>query len=292
MKPVVPSPIIKLHHDDFQKKQIEVFVKREDLIHEEIMGNKWRKLKYNLKEAERLKKKRLVTFGGAFSNHIAATAAAAKAFGFESRGIIRGDELNEQSNRTLRTAAKNGMALEFVSREKFREWKMNYPHIRPDEYLLPEGGTNALALKGVAEIMDEIDIPFDMLVTPVGTGGTLAGLLLGLKGKAEVWGFSALKGTFMHDVIRQLCEEHQIIHRNFKLFTNYHFGGYGKMNKDLRDFMNNFQEEFDFFLDPVYTGKMFFGVWEHVRNNQIAPGSCLLILHTGGLQGIQEINGH
>lgn len=288
MKPVVPSPIIQLHHNDFQKKKIEVYVKREDLIHGEIMGNKWRKLKYNLEEAKKLKKKRLVTFGGAYSNHIAATAAAAELFDFESKGIIRGEELNVKSNRTLFTAASKGMALEFVSRERFRELKEDYSSLQPEEYLLPEGGTNRLALKGVAEVINEIDIPFDILVTPVGTGGTLAGLLQGLRGQSEVWGFSALKGEFMHEEIRRLCEVNNLTHNNYKLFTNYHFGGYGKINQDLKGFMHTFKREFDFLLDPIYTGKMFFGVWENIKNNQIAPETRLLVLHTGGLQGIQE----
>ena len=180
------------------------------------------------------------------------------------------------------------MDLQFVSRKQFRELKKEYKELQPDEYLLPEGGTNALALKGVAEIIDEIDMPFDILVTPVGTGGTLVGLLKGLKSQAEVWGFSALKGTFMHEEIQHLCEKYQLPYRNYKLFTDYHFGGYGKINQDLKGFMHTFKQEFNFLLDPVYTGKMFFGVWENVKNNQIAPGTRLLVLHTGGLQGIQE----
>lgn len=288
MKPVVPSPIVQLHHNDFKKRGIELFVKREDLIHEEIMGNKWRKLKFNLEAAKNLKKKRLVTFGGAFSNHIAATAAAAALYGFESKGIIRGEELNAESNQTLRKAASRGMKFEFVSREQFRHLKSAYARLLPEDYFIPEGGTNALALKGVAEIIKEVDISFDVVVTPVGTGGTMAGLLLGLKGKSEVWGFSALKGEFMHDEIRKLCTENNLNHTNYKLFTNYHFGGYGKINQDLKGFMHTFKQEFNFLLDPVYTGKMFFGVWENVKNNQIAPGTRLLVLHTGGLQGIQE----
>ncbi|MDW3197260.1 MAG: pyridoxal-phosphate dependent enzyme [Cytophagales bacterium] len=288
MKPVVPSPIVQLHHPDFENKHIEVFVKREDLIHPEIMGNKWRKLKYNLEAARKLGKKRLVTFGGAYSNHVAATAAAAELFDFESKAIIRGEELNSASNQTLRTAAEKGMSFEFVSREQFRQLKMAYQGLQPEDYLLPEGGTNALAVEGVAELIDEIDVAFDILVTPVGTGGTLAGLLKGLKGKGMVWGFSALKGVFIHDEIEKLCEMNYLTHRNYKLFTDYHFGGYGKINQDLKGFMHTFMQEFGFLLDPVYTGKMFFGVWENVKNNQIAPGTRLLVLHTGGLQGIQE----
>lgn len=290
MKPVVPSPIVQLHHDDFLKKGIEVFVKREDMIHEEVMGNKWRKLKYNLEAARKLKKKRLVTFGGAYSNHIAATAAAAAIYDFESKGIIRGEELNESSNRTLKTAASKGMTFEFVTRTQFRELKKVYPGLQSDDYLLPEGGTNELALKGVAEIITEIDRPFDLLVTPVGTGGTLVGLLKGLNGQASVWGFSALKGDFIKDEVQLLCDRFQIAENNYQLFTNYHFGGYGKINQDLKGFMHTFKQEFNFLLDPVYTGKMFFGVWEKIKNNQIAPGTRLLILHTGGLQGIQESN--
>ncbi len=288
MKPVLPSPIIQLHHKVLENKEIEIFVKREDLIHKEIMGNKWRKLKYNLEAAQKLKKRRLVTFGGAYSNHIAATAAAAHLYGFESKGIIRGEELNAESNLTLKTAAAKGMSFEFVPREEFRTLKKTYTKLEHFDFLIPEGGTNDLALEGVAEIIKEIEMSFDIMVTPVGTGGTLVGLIKGLNGRSKIWGFSALKGEFIRDEIRQLRVKNKLPHSNYELFTNYHFGGYGKINQDLKRFIHTFKQEFNVLLDPVYTGKMFFGVWEKVKNDQIAPGTRLLVLHTGGLQGLQE----
>ena len=284
--PSVPSPVIQLHSKLFSHKKVEIFVKREDLIHAEIMGNKWRKLKYNLEEARKLGKNRLVTFGGAYSNHIAATAAAAKLYGFRSKGIIRGDELSHNSNHTLQTASGNGMELEFVSREDFRRLKRAIPADQGADYWLPEGGTNSLALKGVSELVEEIAIEFDIVATPVGTGGTMVGLVKGLAGRSMVWGFSVLKGDFMQQEVRMLCEENAVPYSNYELFNDYHFGGYGKINQDLKGFMHSFKQEFGFLLDPVYTGKMFYGVWEKVENDQIAPATRLLLLHTGGLQGI------
>lgn len=285
--PSLPSPIIQLHSEVFSQKKVEVFVKREDLIHPEIMGNKWRKLKYNLEEARKLGCKRLVTMGGAFSNHIAATAAAAELYGFKSKGIIRGNELSPDSNVTLKTAHKKGMELQFVNRDEFREFRSETIAHRDGDYWLPEGGTNALALRGVSELIDEIDLEYDVIVTPVGTGGTMAGLLKGLRGQKRIYGFSALKGTFIRQEFNKLCLENEVNYLNYELITDYHFGGYGKINQDLKGFIHSFKQEFGFLLDPVYTGKMFFGVCEKVKNNQIAPTTRLLLLHTGGLQGIQ-----
>ncbi|MEM6380241.1 MAG: 1-aminocyclopropane-1-carboxylate deaminase/D-cysteine desulfhydrase, partial [Bacteroidota bacterium] len=169
----LPTPIQQITHPLLEEKEIDVWVKRDDLIHEDIMGNKWRKLKYNLKQMRSNGQNKLVTMGGAFSNHIAATAAASKEFEFEAVGLIRGDELNEESNPTLQKASKKGMKFQFLNRQTFRRLRENPDEIKerfPYHYFLPEGGTNNLAIKGCKEVVSEIDFDFDILVTPIGTG--------------------------------------------------------------------------------------------------------------------------
>lgn len=290
--PLTPSPIIQLHSDLFESKQIAVFVKRDDLIHPEIMGNKWRKLKYNLEEAKKKDKNTLITFGGAYSNHIAAVSAAGKTFGFKSIGIIRGDELSINANATLIKAHENGMELRFIDRLTYRKWsKGGYPHLKNNEYLLPEGGTNQLAIPGVEELIKEVSIDYDIITVPIGTGGTFAGVLKGVENNKQVWGFSSLKGKFVHGEIEKLLIENEIDRRSYSIFTNYHFGGYAKYNQELMQFIHTFKQEFGFSLDPIYTGKMFFGVWDKIKNDEIAVQSKILLIHTGGLQGIAGFNG-
>jgi len=271
-------------------KEIEVWVKREDLIHPEIMGNKWRKLKYNLLDARAKGKKTLITKGGAYSNHIAATAAAAKAYGFEALGIIRGQELLVDSNLTLKTANKNGMKLQFVDRASYKEISEITFHLEDGDFFIPEGGTNSLAIQGVSELVQEIDDFYDIIATSIGTGGTLCGLLKGLEGNCQILGFSSLKGDFMIKEIEHLRQEFNIPWKNYHLDLNYHFGGYGKVLTSLVAFINEFKAEFGISLDPIYTGKMFYGVWDKVKNDQIAKGSRILLLHTGGLQGASGFN--
>ncbi|MFT5640324.1 MAG: 1-aminocyclopropane-1-carboxylate deaminase [Cyclobacteriaceae bacterium] len=276
-----------------ERAEINLYVKRDDLVHPTIIGNKWRKLKYNLIEARQQSKKTLFTFGGAFSNHIYATAAAAKAFGFESVGIIRGDELNVNSNPTLQFAYKNGMVLKFVSRSDFRIYK-NQPALMgidlSDYYVLPEGGTNELAIKGCAELVEEIDLDFDFLITSIGTGGTMAGLIKGAKGKGEIIGISSLKGNFIQKNIEDLLTQNSISWKNYRTVNNYHFGGYGVVNKELINFINKTNNDVGLRLDPIYTAKSFFGVRAMVNENLFPKGSKVVFLHTGGLQGIDGFN--
>ncbi|MBV6645998.1 MAG: pyridoxal-phosphate dependent enzyme [Cyclobacteriaceae bacterium] len=288
-----PTPVQEISSELFLSKGVQVFVKREDLIHPEIMGNKWRKLKYNLLEAQSNKVRTLVTFGGAYSNHIAATAAAANEYGFRSIGIIRGDELGPSSNPTLEKAQQNGMMLLFVSRADFRKMKVGEIPLPVEDrnyYVLPEGGTNELAINGVAEITEEITEDFDIITTPVGTGGTLAGLVKGMAGDKFVLGFSAVKGQFIVEEVADLLKNNRIPWGNYKVETQFHFGGYGKFDDTLIDFMGNFYHENNLVLEPIYTGKMFFGVWEMIKNEQIASGNKILMLHTGGLQGVLGFN--
>lgn len=269
---------------------IEVYVKREDVLHSEISGNKFRKLKYNLTEARDLGFTKLLTFGGAYSNHIAAVAAAGKEFGFETIGIIRGEELEGKylENPTLKKASENGMQFEFVTRTQYRD-KNNaafldqLKNIFGDFYLIPEGGTNELAVKGCKEILTDDDKQFDFICCAVGTGGTISGIINSLKPHQKAIGFPALKGDFLTEDIQKYAENSQ-----WNLVTDYHFGGYAKLNDELKQFMKQFFKKYLISLDPVYTSKTFFGVIDLISKGYFKPDSKILIIHTGGLQGLQS----
>jgi 1-aminocyclopropane-1-carboxylate deaminase len=288
-----PSPLQQIISSEFEEKDVTVYVKRDDLLHPKIMGNKWRKLKYNLAEAKKLEHKTLLTFGGAYSNHIAATAAAAKEFGFESIGIIRGEELDQDSNHTLHEASKDGMQLHFVSRTLFREIKEDLTYIKekfPEAYILPEGGTNALAMKGASEIVDEINIEYDYLMCAIGTGGTMAGILSALPEDKTLIGVSSLKGKFIHQAFHDLFVENFQKKNNYQIMDDYHFGGYGKTNDTLLDFLNDFKTTHRIQLDPIYTGKLFFAFKDLLNQGFFPKKSRIVLLHTGGLQGIIGFN--
>ena len=271
---------------------ISLTIKREDLNHPFISGNKLRKLKYNLLQAKAENKEALLTFGGAFSNHIAAVAYAGKEQGFKTIGIIRGDELWDkiEQNPTLRFAQENGMKFEFVSRDDYRLKNENafIEKLRNkfgDFYLVPEGGTNELAVKGCEEILIEEDSAFDYVCCAVGTGGTISGLINSAMPNQKILGFPALKGDFLTDEIRIFAKKD-----NWNLISDYHFGGYGKVNLELIEFINTFFEETKVPLDPIYTGKMVFGVIDLINKNYFPAHSKILLIHTGGLQGIDGMN--
>ena len=289
----LPSPIVDINYAPAARQCVSLMMKRDDLIHAHIMGNKWRKLKYNLEKASRLDSKTLLTFGGAFSNHIAATAAAAQEYGFKSIGIIRGEELNKNSNPTLQKAAENGMQFEFVGRKTFRDLKkdlISVAETHPDAYVLPEGGTNPLAIKGASEIVAEIDLDYDFIVCPVGTGGTMAGILKALPSEKNVIGISSLKGSWIQQDFQELIDQNEIKKSNWEIVEDYHFGGYGKTEDALINFINHFKNEYKIQLDPIYTGKMMFGVYDLIEKGFFPPKSKIVVLHTGGLQGIAGFN--
>ena len=274
-------------------KAIDLWIKRIDQIHPTISGNKWYKLKYNLLEAQRQGKDTLLTFGGAFSNHIYATAAAAKENGFKSIGIIRGEK-HAPLNPTLRFARDQGMLLHYIGRSDYR--KKSDPQFVAglreqfaDFYLLPEGGTNRLAVKGCMEIIEGFKKDHNLVTCCVGTGGTMAGIIAGLAGKSHVLGFPALKGgDFLYGDIRLLlqdlnCEPYD----NWELAPDYHFGGYAKVKPELVDFINRFKADWGIPLDPVYTGKMMYGIYDMIEKDKIRKGTKILAIHSGGLQGIE-----
>lgn len=282
-----PTPVQEIQDPILDMAGVRLFIKREDLNHPYVSGNKWWKLKYNLKEAIRSGKKTLLTFGGAYSNHIFATAAAAREAGFESIGIVRGEE-TLPLNHTLSFAAGKGMKLHYVSREQYRN-KMDTEFIDQlhqqfgDFYLIHEGGTNRLAIKGVTEFAQTLSNKFDYLCCSCGTGGTLAGLIQGLPKNKTILGFSSLKGgEFLnHEVVQWLPEPGD----NWKIITDYYFGGYGKTTNALEEFKSNFEKKNRIPLDPVYTAKMMAGIFDLVQKRFFKTGSTLLAIHTGGLQG-------
>lgn len=274
------------------KFNVELFLKREDLIHPFISGNKYRKLKYNLQEAKRIGINTILSFGGAFSNHIAAVAYAGKEFGFNTIGIIRGEELINKvnANPTLLFAKNCGMKLKFVSRNDYREKTSEWFIDKLKEelgvfYLIPEGGTNVLAIKGCEEILTNADRKFDFICCSVGTGGTISGLINCLKPGQQVLGFPALKGDFLKKEIVTFAKG-----SNWRLITDYHFEGYAKVSIELIDFINGFKQETGIQLDPIYTGKMMFGIFDLIEKGYFKAESKILSIHTGGLQGIEGMN--
>jgi len=288
------SPIHEIKDDLLRGSGIRLFLKREDLIHKYVSGNKWRKLKYNLIEATKSGHSTLLTFGGAYSNHIHATAAAAREAGFRSIGIIRGEE-TLPLNPTLEFATNCGMELDYLSRENYRN--RNEPELIESIkrkfgkfYLLPEGGTNLLALKGCAEIIDEIDMEYDMICVSVGTGGTLAGIISGLKDRIKIIGYSMLKEKFLREEVKKLIRLNQCDYFNWEICMDYHFGGYAKFDLSLIEFINRFRRGTGIALDPVYTGKMMYGIYKMIKEDKFGKNKNILAIHTGGLQGIAGFN--
>ncbi|MCI4442933.1 MAG: 1-aminocyclopropane-1-carboxylate deaminase/D-cysteine desulfhydrase [Lentimicrobium sp.] len=283
----IPTQKIKLSTNN-----ISVSIRREDLIHPFISGNKFRKLKYNLVQAKAENQETLLTFGGAFSNHIAAAAYAGKEQGFKTIGIIRGDELESKImvNPTLKFAQECGMRFKFITREDYRhkteeKFIENLKQEFGNFYLVPEGGTNEFAVKGCGEILTEEDSQYDFICCAVGTGGTISGLINSILPHQKVLGFPALKGDFLKEEIRKFAQK-----ENWELITEYHFGGYGKVNPELIAFINRFYAENSIPLDPIYTAKMVFGVMDLIEKNYFPENSKILLIHTGGIQGIAGMN--
>lgn len=313
---IAPSPIELIEDILFDRFGVRVYVKRDDLIHPSVQGNKWRKLKYNLLKIKELNISTLLTFGGAFSNHIHATAAAGQLFGINTIGIIRGERTIPLSN-TLIFAENHGMKLHFVSREEYKNKTALTDALKDkfgDFYVLPEGGTNDLAVVGCTEIVKEINQQIfpqpDFLAVACGTGGTIAGMIKAADEKQTVIGFAVLKGNFLHKEVSNLInmsEDSAILnkkidesfkkidvnpynHLNWSINNDYHFGGYAKSNPELIEFINHFKTQHDIPLDPVYTGKMFFGLFDLIKKGYFPRGSTIVAVHTGGLQGIEGFN--
>jgi 1-aminocyclopropane-1-carboxylate deaminase len=294
-------PIEEINATFLKEKEISLWLKREDKLHHQISGNKFRKLKYNLAEAEKKGIKTLLTFGGAYSNHIYATAAAGKEYGFNTIGIIRGEE-HLPLNPTLKFAREQGMLLKYLNREKYR--MINSFEIITalkkefgDFYQIPEGGSNSLALRGCLEIWEDLKENYHYLCVPVGTGGTMAGLIAGNTQRTKVLGFPALKGgQFLEKEIEHLLQAYahdyneDLKNNLWQIIPHYHFNGYAKHNQTLINFINDFKSEHGILLDPIYTGKMIYGIMDLISKNYFKPDSKIIVLHTGGLQAIDGFN--
>lgn len=289
---LVPLPVTiqPLHHPILVAKGLELAVLRLDLIHAGVSGNKFFKLAHNLTQAKLENQNTLLTFGGAYSNHIHATAKAANLTGFKSIGVIRG-EPTLPLNPTLTHAASMGMQFHYLDRTSYRaksspslvaELKDRFG----DFYLIPEGGTNALAIKGTNEILSRATEHFTYIATSIGTGGTFAGLASSLNPSQHLIGFSALKGDFIHSEIDLLLSKNHINPKGvLNINTSYHFGGYGKYTSELVSFIWHFYQNFGLVTDPIYTGKMAFGIWDMIQKDKFPPTSKVLMIHSGGLQG-------
>jgi 1-aminocyclopropane-1-carboxylate deaminase len=289
------TPLEEVNDIFLKDRKISLFVKREDLNHQHMSGNKWYKLKYNIQEARKQGKNTLLTFGGAYSNHIYAAAAAGKIFNFNTIGIIRGEEHNPL-NPTLSFAKENGMRLYYLNRSSYR--KKNSPEILAelikifgDFYLLPEGGTNELAVQGCSEIIGKINAYYDYICCPCGTGGTLAGLIAGLNGDKFALGFAVLKGaSFLKENVNILLQSsNQRFQNNWDINLHYHFGGYAKFNKQLLEFIERFSSLTRIPIEPIYTGKMLFGIYDLISNGFFKEETRIVAIHTGGLQGLNGL---
>lgn len=297
------TPLTPLHHPLFDEKAVQVWMKRDDLNHPAIQGNKLHKLKYNLAEARQQGKQSLLTFGGAYSNHIAATAAAGNTFGFETIGFIRGEELAKQPDKwspTLKNAYQNGMQLHFLNRMDYRQktrahFLQQLQQQFPKSYILPEGGTNDLAIQGFEELSQQLAMQcpdWSHLYSAVGTGGTLAGLIKFSAFFCDqprlISGIATLKqASYLIPTIEQLSGVHhnQRGLTQWQLLLDYCGQGYGKEDSDILTARKWFEEQFDIPLDPVYTNKMVYGFLEELAGDKIPAGAKIILYHSGGLQG-------
>ena len=301
-----PSPLQEIQAPWLAEKGIQLLIKRDDLLHLPMAnggnggdvqvafcGNKYRKLKYNLLAARKERRSQLLTFGGAYSNHITAMAEAGSLFGFQTIGVIRGEE-TLPLNPSLQFARSCGMRLHYLNRltysEKYDEAVITDLHHRFGSfYMLPEGGTNDLAIKGVVELLEEIHPHYkdSTFAVSCGTGGTVAGIIEGLAGHGEVIGISVLKGSFLKKEVKGMLSRS---YKNWTILKDYHFGGYAKFNPSLIDFINQFKKEHQIALDPIYTGKLFFAIYDLIRKGYFSRGTTIIAIHTGGLQGIHGFN--
>ncbi|HDO1374742.1 TPA: 1-aminocyclopropane-1-carboxylate deaminase/D-cysteine desulfhydrase [Aeromonas veronii] len=285
---ILPSPLQRLHHPLPTCYGVELWCKRDDLIHPAISGNKWRKLKYHLLHAKEHGKQHLLSFGGAYSNHIHALAAAGCQSGLRTTGIIRG-EYDAVSNSTLRDAQRWGMDLVFVDRQSYRrrqdpDWLAQFD--APDTLIVPEGGSSPLAIPGVAELVGEVPFSPDLWVLPCASGGTLAGLIAGKRDREQILAIAVLKGGgFIAD---EVCRLHPAAAHipSWRIALDHHDGGYAKFSPALWQWVQDFSATTDLPLEPIYSGKAMWGLFRELAAGRIAPGSKIVFIHTGGMQGL------
>lgn len=283
-----PTPFQEIRDNYVDHAGVRLIIKREDQNHPLASGNKWWKLKYNLEEAAARGATTLLTYGGAFSNHIVATAAAAQELGMKSIGIIRGEE-RLPLNPVLAFARARGMQFRYIPRSAYRTKSVDDTYLKEfgNYYLIPEGGSNTLAIKGVKEFAQALDMHYDYLCCAVGTGGTIAGLIEGVPADKKILGFPVLKGAeFLTDEIKKLSGNSNE-QSNWRLMFDYHFGGYAKYTAQLNSFLREFNSSHNLPLEKIYTGKMMAGIYDLMRKGFFERGSTILVVHTGGLQFAQ-----
>lgn len=282
----IPSPLQELDDERLSRRDVRVFLKRDDLINSELPGNKWRKLKYNLEAAAAGGHRTLLTFGGAYSNHIRAVAAAGQHFGYSTIGVIRGEE-HLPLNPTLAFAVERGMTLDYLDRTSYRD--KSSPNLIAslrdrfgDFFLIPEGGSNADAVRGVAELPVELDLDYDVICCSCGTGGTLAGIAAGVPPTVRALGFSSLKGGgFLVDDVRRLQRDFGLETDNWSIELDYHFGGFARRNADLDQFIVDFRARHGVELEWVYVAKMIYGLFDLVASGRFEPGTSVVAVVTG-----------
>jgi len=280
------SPVQQIKNDLFKKQGLKVFIKRDDLIHPIISGNKWRKLKYILKQARAEKKTHLVPFGGAYSNHLLATAAAAAQFEFKSTGIVRGEQVD---NDTLFLCRLHGMNLLFTDRETYRDksaFFKKYFVNDPDAFFVDEGGASAEGARGCSELIDELPGEYDHIFCACGTGTTAAGIINGIISHNFKTQFHAIPVFKNGDFIEQEIGKLLTLPANYHIHTAYHFGGYGKVDVRLIEFISKFVASTGILIEPVYTGKMLYALYDLASQGYFKPRSCILAVHSGGIWGL------
>lgn len=296
---IKPSPLQKIEHPLLDLWQLTVAIKRDDLLHPEISGNKWRKLKYNLLAARSQQVEHIISFGGAYSNHIHALAAAGFHFGFKTTAIIRG-EPGYANNPTLKQALAWGMELQFVTRQEYKKrtepvYLQSLQSAYPNALIVPEGGSNKFAIPGVIEALQEIqqqaNVPVDHIITATGSGATLAGLVAGAaqyQPQTKVTGIAVLKNAhYLNQEIVSLLQQANISQNNhWHLQTELHHGGYAKVPLELSNFCEQFSLQTGIPIEPIYTGKMLYGLFKLIEQGYFKKGEYIVALHTGGLQGL------
>ena len=280
------SPVHQIKNKLFNEQGLSVFIKRDDLIHPFISGNKWRKLKYVLQKAQVQNKIHLVTFGGAYSNHLLATAAAAAKFGFKATGIVRGEEVE---NDTLLLCKLHGMQLIFTDRDSYRDKPAlfnKYFAADTEAFFIDEGGASLEAAQGCAELVDELTQPYDHIFCACGTGTTAAGIINGLQKHGLNTQFNAIPVFKNGSFIKNEIDKYLNTPTNYQLHTDYHFGGYAKTNEELIHFIKQFIADTGILIEPVYTAKMLYAIYDLAAKNHFKRGSSILAIHTGGLIGL------
>ena len=291
----LPSPVTQVHNSLLEEKQIQLFIKRDELIHPVIQGNKWRKLKYNLVAARNSQNNTLLSFGGAYSNHLHALAAAGKLFNFKTIGIIRGEQ-HTPANPCIQDIVEWGMQLKYITRAEYKN-KTHTDFIAKlhkqfgDFYLIPEGGNNAAGIKGCAELLNELEENYDFICTEVGSGTLLSSLILNNKNpQTRFIGFAVMKNPQLESEIKTNLIHQVNTTTHWEINHQYHFGGFAKTTDELNQFIISFKQDYDIQLEPLYSGKMLYGILDLVKQDYFKKGSRILAIHGGGLQGLRGYN--